>query len=33
MIVFTGTSGFSYKEWRGIFYPPDMSPNAMLGHR
>ena len=32
MILFTGTSGFSYKEWRGIFYPPDMSPNAMLGH-
>ena len=25
-----GTSGFSYKEWKGPFYPPDISPSAML---
>jgi len=27
-----GTSGFSYKEWRGIFYPPDLPVTAMLSH-
>ena len=32
MRLFIGTSGFSYKEWRGIFYPPDLSPHAMLAH-
>jgi uncharacterized protein YecE (DUF72 family) len=25
-----GTSGFSYKEWRGSFYPADLSPSDML---
>ena len=25
-----GTSGFSYKEWKGTFYPPDLSDRAML---
>lgn len=25
-----GTSGFSYKEWKGIFYPPDLPPREML---
>jgi uncharacterized protein YecE (DUF72 family) len=32
MRMFTGTSGFSYKEWRGIFYPDGMSPDAMLAY-
>ena len=32
MLVLTGTSGFSYKEWRGIFYPPGLPPDAMLSH-
>lgn len=30
MRVLAGTSGFSYKEWRGSFYPEDVSPNDML---
>jgi uncharacterized protein YecE (DUF72 family) len=25
-----GTSGFSYKEWKGNFYPKDISPQQML---
>ena len=25
-----GTSGYSYKEWKGKFYPKDLSPNQML---
>ena len=25
-----GTSGFSYKEWKGSFYPEDIKPDAML---
>jgi len=25
-----GTSGFSYKEWKGTFYPPDLSDRQML---
>jgi uncharacterized protein YecE (DUF72 family) len=25
-----GTSGYSYKEWKGSFYPADMSPKEML---
>jgi len=32
MQLLIGTSGFSYKEWRGIFYPPDLSVTAMLSH-
>ena len=27
---FAGTSGYSYKEWRGTFYPEDMTTSAML---
>ena len=27
---FVGTSGFSYKEWKGKFYPSDIKPGAML---
>ena len=30
MRVLTGTSGFSYKEWKGSFYPEDLSADAML---
>ncbi|MCA9630463.1 MAG: DUF72 domain-containing protein [Myxococcales bacterium] len=30
MRVLAGTSGFSYKEWRGSFYPEDVSANDML---
>jgi uncharacterized protein YecE (DUF72 family) len=28
--VHTGTSGFSYKEWRGPFYPEDIAAGDML---
>ncbi len=28
--VFVGTSGFSYKEWRGSFYPEDLSEKSFL---
>ncbi|MGQ0562587.1 MAG: DUF72 domain-containing protein [Gemmatimonadota bacterium] len=30
MNLFTGTSGFAYKEWKGSFYPEDMKADAML---
>lgn len=30
MNLHAGTSGFSYKEWRGSFYPADMKEAAML---
>jgi uncharacterized protein YecE (DUF72 family) len=26
-----GTSGYSYKEWKGIFYPEKLAAKAMLG--
>jgi uncharacterized protein YecE (DUF72 family) len=25
-----GTSGFHYPHWRGVFYPPDLAPDAWL---
>ena len=28
--VWLGTSGFSYKEWKGIFYPEDVPDRGML---
>jgi len=28
----TGTSGFSYKEWKGSFYPEDLPAKGMLGY-
>jgi uncharacterized protein YecE (DUF72 family) len=28
--VWVGTSGFSYKEWKGTFYPPDLPDRGML---
>jgi uncharacterized protein YecE (DUF72 family) len=27
-----GTSGYSYKEWKGTFYPEDLAADAMLAH-
>lgn len=30
MSVYTGTSGFSYAQWRGPFYPPDVRGPRML---
>jgi uncharacterized protein YecE (DUF72 family) len=30
MTLFAGTSGFSYEQWRGPFYPPDVRGPAML---
>lgn len=30
MRLFTGTSGFAYKEWKGAFYPEDIKAAAML---
>lgn len=32
MKVYAGTSGFSYKEWRGSFYPEKLPAAAMLTH-
>src|SRR5258706_7487198 len=28
--LLAGASGFSYKEWKGNFYPQDIKPEAML---
>ena len=25
-----GTSGFSYKQWKGTFYPEDLAPTQWL---
>ncbi|HEY4641024.1 MAG TPA: DUF72 domain-containing protein [Thermoanaerobaculia bacterium] len=30
MDLFVGTSGYSYKEWKGTFYPDDLPANKML---
>jgi len=30
MEIFVGTSGYSYKEWKGRFYPEKISPKDML---
>ena len=32
MRLLTGTSGFAYKEWKGIFYPVDIKAADMLGY-
>jgi uncharacterized protein YecE (DUF72 family) len=32
MRIWIGTSGFQYKEWKGKFYPADLSPAKMLGY-
>lgn len=31
MKVLAGTSGYSFKEWKGTFYPADIKADAMLG--
>ena len=30
MKIYVGTSGYGYKEWKGIFYPEKISPRGML---
>ena len=30
MKIYIGTSGYGYKEWKGIFYPEKISPKEML---
>jgi uncharacterized protein YecE (DUF72 family) len=30
MKIYAGTSGFSYKEWKGTFYPEKIPPKEML---
>jgi uncharacterized protein YecE (DUF72 family) len=30
MRMLAGASGYSYKEWKGVFYPRDAKPDAML---
>ena len=32
MRVWAGTSGYSYKEWKGTFYPEDLANDEMLAH-
>ena len=32
MRVLTGTSGYSYKEWKGVFYPEDLPNDRMLAY-
>lgn len=28
--IFLGTSGYSYQDWKGVFYPKDVKPNEWL---
>jgi uncharacterized protein YecE (DUF72 family) len=30
--IYIGTSGYSYKDWKGVFYPERMTPAGFLGH-
>ena len=30
MRVLVGTSGYAYKEWKGVFYPEDLPQAGML---
>jgi len=32
MNLYVGTSGYSYKEWKGSFYPEKLSPKKMLSY-
>lgn len=32
MVAYVGTSGFSYAEWKGSFYPEKLPNRAMLGY-
>jgi uncharacterized protein YecE (DUF72 family) len=31
-MIWIGTSGWVYPHWTGVFYPPDLSQNALLSH-
>jgi uncharacterized protein YecE (DUF72 family) len=31
-MIWVGTSGFQYPEWKGTFYPSDLSTKKMLGY-
>ncbi len=31
-MIWIGTSGYSYPEWKGTFYPEDLSTSKMLGY-
>jgi uncharacterized protein YecE (DUF72 family) len=31
-LLYTGTSGFSYPGWKGVFYPADLPASKMLAH-
>ncbi len=30
--LIAGASGYSFKEWKGTFYPPDLKPDGMLAY-
>jgi uncharacterized protein YecE (DUF72 family) len=32
MDLFAGTSGYAYKEWKGVFYPDDLPATGQLGY-
>lgn len=32
MKAIVGTSGYSYEDWRGVFYPPDLPKGKMLDY-
>lgn len=32
MSLYVGTSGYSYPEWKGLFYPQDLPEKRMLGY-
>src|SRR5579871_2720074 len=32
MVIWIGTSGYSYADWVGTFYPRDLRPAQMLGY-
>ncbi len=32
MTVFIGTSGWAYREWHGVFYPPGLPAEQQLAH-
>ena len=32
MRLFAGTSGYAFKEWKGVFYPSDLADDGWLGY-
>ena len=32
MTLLAGTSGYAFKEWKGVFYPPEIGDDAWLGY-